>query len=161
MELVPPVDCLFVVSPFGPRPRPDGPLHPGVDLRAPLGTEVRAVAAGKVIDSRLSPNDPPDWRPGLAAPASWPKGKPWPRVMGYGNLVKLSHEDGSVSVYAHLAKRYVRVGDQVQAGEPIGEAGSTGYSFGPHLHFELRLDGGRSVVDPLPLLLAPLAPKKT
>lgn len=144
-----PVNPMVVSSPFGPRPAPNGPLHPGIDLRAPLGWPVMAVAAGKVVDSRLSPNDPDWWRWGMKRPADWPAKTPWPRVMGYGNLIKISHEDGTITVYAHLAKRSVAVGDLVVAGQVIGEAGSTGFSSGPHLHFEVRTEGGRALVDPM------------
>lgn len=146
-----------VSSPFGERKLPGASgsqFHPGIDLRAPLGTPVCAVAGGVVIESRLSPNDPPDFVWGMPRPHDWPPTVHWPRIMGFGNLVKVFHpSDASISVYAHMAKRLVEKGDHVLAGQMIGEVGSTGYSSGPHLHFELRRSG--QPIDPLPLLPVP------
>ena len=136
--LTAPVEPLIVISTFGPRPRPNGPLHLGIDLACKLGQDVRAVATGVVLKSYLSSCDPPTWRPG----------DPKPRVMGYGNVVFISHDDGTQARYAHLDARTVREGDRVDAGQVIGRAGTTGYSFGVHLHFELRRDG--KPIDPLP-----------
>lgn len=157
MDLVLPVVPFSVSSPFGQRKLPGASgvdWHPGLDLRAPLGTPVCAVAWGVVIESRLSANDPPDFTWGQPRPADWPAGARWPRIMGFGNLVRIFHPtDASISVYAHMAKRLVEKGDHVTAGQMIGEVGSTGFSSGPHLHFEL-CHGGQPV-DPLPLLPVP------
>ena len=60
---------------------------------------------------------------------------------GYGNLIKVEHEGGMTTYYAHLSKIYVKPGDKVKAGDLIGAIGSTGFSTGPHLHFELRVNG--------------------
>jgi murein DD-endopeptidase MepM/ murein hydrolase activator NlpD len=98
--------------------------HPGFDLAAPTGTTVDAAAAGTVTH---------------AGPAGT-----------YGNLIVIKHADGVETRYAHLSATSVKEGQQVQAGQPIGAVGTTGYSTGPHLHFEVRKDG--QPVDPAPLL---------
>lgn len=98
--------------------------HPGFDLAAKVGTPVAAAAAGEVVH---------------AGDAST-----------YGNLVTIRHADGFETRYAHLSSVSVKVGDHVDAGSPIGNVGTTGYSTGPHLHFELRHDG--KPMDPAPLL---------
>jgi murein DD-endopeptidase MepM/ murein hydrolase activator NlpD len=98
--------------------------HPGFDLAAASGTEVAAAAAGTVVH---------------AGPAGT-----------YGNLVTLRHDDGFETRYAHLSEVGVKVGDVVQAGAGLGKVGTTGYSTGPHLHFEVRHDG--VAIDPAPLL---------
>lgn len=98
--------------------------HPGFDLAAKTGTEVTAAADGTVTH---------------AGPAGT-----------YGNLVIVSHPSGYETRYAHLSKVDVAVGDKVTAGTRVGAVGTTGYSTGPHLHFELRHDG--KPIDPEPLL---------
>jgi murein DD-endopeptidase MepM/ murein hydrolase activator NlpD len=98
--------------------------HPGFDLAAPTGTTVDAAAAGTVTH---------------AGPAGT-----------YGNLIVIKHANGVETRYAHLSSTSVKEGQQVQAGQPIGAVGTTGYSTGPHLHFEVRKDG--QTVDPEPLL---------
>ena len=62
---------------------------------------------------------------------------------GYGNMIKIQHANGMVTAYAHLNTRYVQVGDKVSKGQMIGRAGSTGNSTGPHLHFEVIINGNR------------------
>lgn len=62
---------------------------------------------------------------------------------GYGNLIKIQHSGGMVTAYAHLNSRFVQVGDKVSKGQTIGRAGSTGNSTGPHLHFEVIINGNR------------------
>ena len=69
---------------------------------------------------------------------------------GYGNVVKIRHARRVETMYAHLASMSVRVGERVERGEEIGRAGCTGSCTGPHLHFEVRVRGGR--VDPLRFL---------
>ncbi len=103
-----------------------GKLHAGVDVAAPIGTPVVAAAAGEVIE------------------AGWNSG-------GYGNLIELQHLDGSVTLYAHNNRILVNVGQKVNQGEQIGEMGSTGYSTGPHVHFEIH-PKGHSAVDPMAFL---------
>lgn len=98
--------------------------HPGFDLAAPVGTEVGAAAAGTVTH---------------AGPAGT-----------YGNLVTVRHENGFETRYAHLSAVDVKVGDAVTPGQDVGKVGTTGYSTGPHLHFEVRQDG--QAIDPAPFL---------
>ncbi len=94
--------------------------HPGFDLAAKTGTPVSAAAAGTVIS---------------AGPAGT-----------YGNLVTVRHGNGVETRYAHLSATTVKAGDHVDAGQQIGNVGTTGYSTGPHLHFEVRKDGQRSIL---------------
>ena len=89
-------------------------FHTGVDLAAPELTPVLAAADGLVAIVGAS-------------------------TSGYGNFVVLGHRDGLVTLYGHLAQALVKPGEDVTQGEPIGLEGSTGYSTGPHLHFEVRL----------------------
>lgn len=98
--------------------------HPGFDLAAAVGTPVSAAAAGTITH---------------AGPAGT-----------YGNLVTVRHENGFETRYAHLSAVDVQVGDHVAAGQDVGKVGTTGYSTGPHLHFEVRQDG--QAIDPAPLL---------
>ncbi|MGN6105647.1 MAG: M23 family metallopeptidase, partial [Kofleriaceae bacterium] len=98
--------------------------HAGFDLAARTGTPVSAAAAGTVVH---------------AGPAGT-----------YGNLVTVRHADGFETRYAHLSAIDVAVGDPVGPGQEIGKVGSTGYSTGPHLHFEVRRGG--KAIDPAPLL---------
>ena len=86
--------------------------HAGTDIAAPLGTPIRAVAGGRVVES--------------GAKAT------------YGNAVVIQTEDGHKMLYAHNNKNFVQVGDWVSRGEPIAEVGSTGRSTGPHVHFEVK-----------------------
>jgi murein DD-endopeptidase MepM/ murein hydrolase activator NlpD len=106
-----------VTSGFGPR---WGRMHEGLDIAAGSGTPIRAAAAGTV------------------SYAGW--------LGGYGNLVVVEHGGGLATAYAHQQRIYVPVGRAVAQGEALGEVGSTGNSTGPHLHFEVRVNG--SAVDP-------------
>ncbi|GII24176.1 M23 family metallopeptidase [Planosporangium mesophilum] len=107
-----PVRGNYVLSSlFGPR---WGVLHPGVDLAVPPGTPIYAANAGVVVLSR--------WNG------------------GYGNNVMIRHDDGVVSVYGHASRLMCAEGARVRAGDVIALSGNTGYSTGPHLHFELRRD---------------------
>jgi murein DD-endopeptidase MepM/ murein hydrolase activator NlpD len=99
-----------------------GRLHQGIDLAAPMGTLVQAAAAGVVVF------------------AEWHQG-------GYGNLIEIHHADGSLTRYAHLNRIWVSQNEAVAQGQAIGEVGSTGYSTGPHLHFEIH-QVGQGAVDP-------------
>lgn len=96
-------------------------LHAGTDIGAQYGAEVTAAAAGSVT---------------IATYGS-----------GYGNYVMLSHADGSVTLYGHMSSLAVSAGQTVNQGDVIGYVGSTGNSTGPHLHFEVRING--SPVDPM------------
>jgi murein DD-endopeptidase MepM/ murein hydrolase activator NlpD len=74
------------------------------------------------------------------------------RKGGYGNMVEVDHGNGIVTRYAHLSRIKVAVGQKLETGAVIGEAGSTGRSTGPHLHYEVRVDG--KPVNPAPLIKA-------
>jgi murein DD-endopeptidase MepM/ murein hydrolase activator NlpD len=114
-----------ITSPFGPRLDPvtgDWSTHTGVDIGADEGTAVHAAAGGQVIFAGYEGN--------------------------YGNVVRIQHEGGNVTAYAHLNYYLVEAGQQVSRGEAIGLVGNTGKSTGTHLHFEWRVNG--IAVDPLP-----------
>jgi murein DD-endopeptidase MepM/ murein hydrolase activator NlpD len=122
-----------VTQPFGPSDLllepPLGPykhFHTGVDIAAPFGTTVTAAAAGVVVAVGHS-------------------------AVGYGNYVVIGHGGGIMTLYGHLLETDVLVGDIVARGQRVGLEGSTGWSTGPHVHFELRVND--SVVDPMPYLL--------
>ena len=112
-------------------------FHTGLDIAAPLDTPVGAAAAGKVI---------------LATSSVDSNG----RLVGYGNYVVIDHGDGFLTLYGHLDKLLVQQGQIVKQGQVIGLEGSTGWSTGPHLHFEIRKSG--VYVDPAPYLAAQLKP---
>ncbi len=99
-------------------------FHSGVDVAGPTGEPVFAAADGLVASSEYT--------------------------QGYGNMIIIDHGFGISTLYAHCSRREVRVGDRVEAGDRIGRIGSTGRSTGPHLHFELHIDG--SAHDPLKYL---------
>jgi murein DD-endopeptidase MepM/ murein hydrolase activator NlpD len=107
-----------ITSPFGMR---WGTLHPGIDIGVPTGTPIHAAAAGKVI-----------W-------CGW--------MSGYGNLVMIDHGGGLASLYGHQSRVAVSCGENVAQGQLIGYSGCTGFCTGPHVHFEIRVNG--SPVDPL------------
>ncbi len=114
-----------VTSPYGFRWRGFLPeIHRGVDLRAPEGTEVRAMMDGGVRFSGT--------------------------MGGYGQVIWLDHGRDILTVYAHLSERRVRTRDRVRGGEVIGLSGMTGSATAPHLHFEVWRRG--QPVDPVPLL---------
>lgn len=98
-----------------------GRMHKGVDWACPIGTTVYASCAGTVISASYNG--------------------------GYGNNVVISHADGRLTRYAHNSKLLVKAGQHVEQGEPIALSGSTGRSTGPHVHFEIYING--SAVDPL------------
>jgi murein DD-endopeptidase MepM/ murein hydrolase activator NlpD len=97
-----------------------GKMHRGIDIAGPIGTPIVAAADGEVIA------------------AGWNSG-------GYGNLVKVRHQDGNITLYAHNNRILVRRGERVAQGQQLAEMGSTGFSTGPHLHFELHPQGGKAV----------------
>jgi peptidoglycan hydrolase-like protein with peptidoglycan-binding domain len=109
-------------SPFGPR---GFGFHSGIDVIAPRGSSVAAAAPGRVV-----------W-------AGY-------RAGGWGLLVTIAHRDGVRTMYAHLSRVGVRLGERVGVGTRVGRVGATGDATGPHLHFEVRLRG--AAVDPLPAL---------
>lgn len=93
-------------------------MHKGVDIAAPQGTAVYSAAEGQILRIGRQPE-------------------------GYGNFIEMRHPNGMTTMYAHLSRIDVASGDRVPAGERIGLVGSTGYSTGPHLHFEVRRDGAQ------------------
>jgi hypothetical protein len=107
---------------FGPRGLR---FHTGIDFPASYGVRVRAARSGRVVFA--------GWDPG-----------------GFGNLIKIGHGNGVQSWYAHLSSFRVRRGSRVNTGTVIGAVGSSGFSTGPHLHFEVRLRG--AALDPLTAL---------
>jgi murein DD-endopeptidase MepM/ murein hydrolase activator NlpD len=122
-----PIPNAVITSPFGPRLDPlTGVMgfHPGVDFGANFGTPIEAAGDGTIV-----------W--------AGPDG-------GYGNCTIIDHGHGMATLYAHQSNILVHVGDQVTRGQVIGQVGSTGYSTGPHLHFEVRVNG--TPVDPVPYL---------
>lgn len=96
-------------------------LHSGIDIAAPRGTPVLATGAGTVVLSEYN--------------------------TGYGNFIEIDHGNGIVSRYAHSSRRMVEVGDEVLRGDLIATVGSTGQSTGPHLHYEILVDG--EFIDPI------------
>ena len=122
-----PVPGAPVTQRFGPNSDPFTGIagfHPGVDFGAPTGTQIHAAGDGTVV---------------YAGEES-----------GYGNYTCITHGGGIATCYGHQSLILVKVGDHVSRGQVIGLVGSTGYSTGPHLHFEVRVNG--SPVDPLPWL---------
>ncbi len=109
-------------------------LHEGIDINTPIGTEVVAVADGQVIFT-------------YSECTHVSNGKPCGHLQ-YGNHVKIKHGDGRTSIYAHLTQdgaKLVQVGDCVKAGQVIALSGSSGYSTGPHLHFEIRDSNNKTI----------------
>jgi murein DD-endopeptidase MepM/ murein hydrolase activator NlpD len=119
-----------LTSGYGMRDNPftgDSEFHKGIDLAAPLGTEVFAARDGTVGLVGVDP------------------------VMG--NMIIINHEAGYQTIYGHLAEIHVQLNDAVRSGMIIGAVGTTGYSTGPHLHFEIRRLGASR--DPAALLPMP------
>lgn len=117
-----PLDSARVSSFYGARSKPlasSNAFHRGVDFAAKRGTPVLASAAGKVVESTALYDGQPK----------------------YGQVIMIDHGDGLRSMYAHLDRRSVRVGDRVAAGQAIGLSGATGRVTGPHLHFEVTQGG--------------------
>jgi murein DD-endopeptidase MepM/ murein hydrolase activator NlpD len=120
---------LEMTSPFGVRIDPflhEPSMHPGIDFRANVGDPIYATASGKVTH------------------AGWDG--------GYGQMVEIDHGEGLVTRYGHMSKVAVAVGQTVRAGQMIGHVGSTGRSTGPHLHYEIRVNG--EAVNPAKFLAA-------
>ncbi|MDR7328820.1 M23 family metallopeptidase [Corynebacterium guangdongense] len=99
-----------------------GSLHAGIDIANAVGTPILAIMDGTVINS---------------GPAS-----------GYGNWIRIQHDDGSISVYGHMVSLNVGVGERVHAGQNIAGMGNEGFSTGSHLHFEIH-PAGMGAVDPV------------
>lgn len=117
-----------ITSPFGMRTNPVSGrflMHTGIDIAAEMGTTVVAPADGKVIS------------------AGWNDG-------GYGNMIIIDNGGPMSTLFAHLSQIFVTGDQEVKRGQAIGAVGSTGESTGPHLHFEVRIDG--KPVDPMSYL---------
>ena len=113
-----------ITSQYGNRRHPilkTNRFHSGVDIGAPMSSAIVAADSGKVIETA--------WRG------------------GYGNVIMINHGNNTVTLYAHLSKFLVKAGDFVKKGQTIARSGSTGWSTGPHLHFEVRVNG--NPVNPL------------
>ena len=110
-----------LTSRYGSR---NGRMHRGVDIGGSEGSPITAADSGKVVF------------------AGWDDS-------GYGNMVKIDHGNGYMTLYAHCKEVYVSEGDPVEKGDVISALGNTGRSTGPHLHFEIVNTKDGSTVDPL------------
>ncbi|GGE03606.1 peptidase M24 [Tsuneonella deserti] len=124
-----PANVEMLTSSYGVRRDPftgAAAMHSGLDFRGPIGAPIYAAAKGRVsfVGQRS----------------------------GYGNVIEISHGNGMVTRYAHMSHFASRVGQEVAPGDVIGAIGSTGRSTGPHLHFEVRING--RAVNPRPFLEA-------
>lgn len=118
-KAVAPTSGVFT-SGYGPR---WGSFHDGIDIANAIGTPIYAAKAGTVID---------------AGP-----------MQGYGNWVRIAHDDGTYTLYGHIIAYHVEKGMEVEAGEYIADMGNEGFSTGPHLHFGVyKLDTDESI-DPM------------
>jgi murein DD-endopeptidase MepM/ murein hydrolase activator NlpD len=128
-DLLAPLEALFVTSPFGSRSAPTSGAstnHKGIDYRAPVGTPVFAASDGTVLFAGVQ--------------------------SGYGNVVVIDHGGGVQTKYAHLSSIDVSPGASLVAGEQLGASGQSGNVTGPHLHFELDVNG--VPVDPSSSIMA-------
>lgn len=100
-------------------------FHTGIDVGVGIGTEVRATASGVVQFAGDDHN-------------------------GYGLVIFITHPGGFTTVYAHNSALLVAAGQEVHAGDIIARSGNTGYSTGPHVHYEVRYQG--RVIDPAPFM---------
>jgi murein DD-endopeptidase MepM/ murein hydrolase activator NlpD len=105
---------------YGER-RSGGRTHKGIDVALPVGTPLKAVMDGVVIASGIGSG-----------------------ARSYGEYVQIEHKGGKSTLYAHMSVRLVKIGDRVVKGQIIGLSGNTGFSTGPHLHFELRVNGAHT-----------------
>jgi murein DD-endopeptidase MepM/ murein hydrolase activator NlpD len=119
-----PTTMYDVTSPFGPRSLGGG-FHPGEDIGCPIGTPVYATNNGTVED------------------AGWNSG-------GYGNWAKINNGNGIESVFGHMSRVVAHPGERVSKGTVIGYSGDTGFVTGPHLHYEIRING--RAVNPSPYM---------
>lgn len=113
-----PLSVGFVGSGYGMRNDPftgQMSMHTGEDFAAPVGTPIFAAAGGVVVSAELHPD--------------------------FGNMVEIDHGKGLSTMYAHTSRMFVKLGDFVRKGQKIAEVGTTGRSTGPHLHFEVHVNG--------------------
>jgi murein DD-endopeptidase MepM/ murein hydrolase activator NlpD len=113
-----PLSVGFVGSGYGMRNDPftgQMSMHTGEDFAAPVGTPIFAAAGGVVVSAELHPD--------------------------FGNMVEVDHGKGLSTMYAHTSRMFVKIGDFVRKGQKIAEVGTTGRSTGPHLHFEVHVNG--------------------
>lgn len=143
IKLLKSLDKWVITQGFGMNPKTYARFglkgHNGIDLRtrffdSPLGRRYVTAALGGWCEVRLDGSS------------------------GYGNHVRIHHADNSMTIYGHLTKSYVYNKQIVKAGERIGLSGNTGFSSGPHLHFEYRPgiilnNGYAGAVDPLPFIV--------
>ncbi|MEO6630213.1 MAG: M23 family metallopeptidase [Mucilaginibacter sp.] len=117
-----------LTSYFGYRSDPfntsSAEFHPGIDFKGERGDEAKCTATGKVVFAG--------------------------RYGGYGNCVRIAHANNFETLYGHLSRITVKVGQEVTVGQKIGEIGSTGHSTGNHLHYEVRKDG--KAINPIKFL---------
>jgi len=117
-----------LTSYFGYRSDPfntsNAEFHPGIDFKGERGDEAKCTATGKVVFAG--------------------------RYGGYGNCVRIAHANNFETLYGHLSRITVKVGQEVTVGQKIGEIGSTGHSTGNHLHYEVRKDG--KAINPIKFL---------
>jgi murein DD-endopeptidase MepM/ murein hydrolase activator NlpD len=119
IQPIPNKDLKHLASGYGWRIHPVYKVekfHSGMDFTAPVGTEIHATGNGVVV-------------------------KVEPYGNGYGNNVVINHGYGYETVYAHMSKFAVHVGQKIQRGDLLGYVGNTGTSTGPHLHYEVRKNG--------------------
>ena len=145
MQLLKPIDRWVVTQEFGANPKVYKQFglkgHNGIDLRtrfvdSPLGRRYVVAAHDGVVETvRVD-------------------------IKGYGTHIRLRGKDGCLTIYGHLTKPYVQIGDKVKGGDRIGLTGNTGFSTAPHLHFEYRpagweksKNGYAGAVDPLPFIV--------
>ena len=119
LDLIKPVQSGYTItSRFGTR---SSGMHRGLDIAAPTGTPIYAAASGTVIASGWS-------------------------TTGFGYFIRVAHANGVETLYAHCSQLFVSEGEYVSQGQHIGDVGSTGWSTGPHLHLEIRVNG--TIVNP-------------
>jgi murein DD-endopeptidase MepM/ murein hydrolase activator NlpD len=124
LPLAKPVANAVITSRYGSRLDPflkRPALHTGIDFRATTGYPVKSTAAGKVITAEYSG--------------------------GYGKMVEIDHGNGVTTRFGHLSRILVKPGQEIPKGFVVGRAGSTGRSTGPHIHYEIRIDG--DPIDPI------------
>lgn len=129
LPLTRPIPSAAVTSKFGTRVDPflrRPAMHTGIDFKSGYGFPVRSTAPGKVIAAEYAG--------------------------GYGNMVEIDHGNGITTRYGHMSKIAVKIGQVLPKGSVVGRVGSTGRSTGPHLHYEVRVNG--AAIDPMRYLRA-------